>query len=190
MLRNISSPLSALAVSETWLTNNVHDVYAIEGYSFFAKSRINKIDGGIGLYINNSFDCKVCEELSRMTPYLECLFVECRQPLNQPVMLGVVYRPPNSDVTLFNSDILAILNGLNLNNSKFSIIAGDFNLNLLNASSHAPTGDFLNNMMSFYFLPTICKPTRISDTSATPIDNIFINCIKQEYCSEIVYNDV
>ena len=191
LLHSISSPLSALAVTETWLTEAVQDVYAIEGYNFFTKSRTDKIGGGVGLFVNNSFDCKIRSDLNRMTPYLECLFLECRQPSPiQPIMLGVVYRPPNSDITLFNSDMLAILNSMNLNNSKLAMIAGDFNLNLLNANSHAPTGDFINNMMSFFFLPTICKPTRISDTSATLIDNIFINCIKQECCSAIVYNDV
>ena len=60
LLHNISSPLSALAVSETWLSESVQDVYASEGYSFFSKCRSNKIGGGIGLCINNSFDCKIC----------------------------------------------------------------------------------------------------------------------------------
>ena len=138
-------------MTETWLTEAVQDVYAIEGYNFFTKSRTDKIGGGVGLFVNNSFDCKIRSDLNRMTPYLECLFLECRQPSPiQPIMLGVVYRPPNSDITLFNSDMLAILNSMNLNNSKLAMIAGDFNLNLLNANSHAPTGDFLNNMMLFF----------------------------------------
>lgn len=73
---------------------------------------------------------------------------------------------------------------------KLAIIAGDFNLNLINSSIHAPTNDFLTNLLSFNFVPTINKPTRISNASATLIDNIFVNCIKPDYSSAIVYNDI
>ena len=50
---------------------------------------------------------------------------------------------------------------------------GDFNLNLLNCESHSETNDFLNCMVSHYLLPYILHPTRVTDHSATVIDNIF-----------------
>ena len=73
---------------------------------------------------------------------------------------------------------------------KLAFLAGDFNLNLLNANSYAPTGEFLNNLQSFNFAPAIRNPTRISDTSATLIYNIFVNCIGCEYSSAIIYSDI
>ena len=69
-------------------------------------------------------------------------------------------------------------------------MAGDFNLNLLKHSSHPPTDEFLNLLMSFNFLPTICHPTRITDFSETLIDNIFVNCLKFNFHSAIVYTDI
>ena len=71
-----------------------------------------------------------------------------------------------------------------------AVIAGDFNLDFLKYASHAATGDFLNLLLSYNFLPTICQPTRITEFSSTLIDNIFVNCIKLDYNSVIVYSDI
>ena len=54
-------------------------------------------------------------------------------------------------------------------------LLGDFNLNLLNYEHHSDTNDFLNSMVSHYLLPHILHPTRVTDHSATIIDNIFSN---------------
>jgi hypothetical protein len=102
-----------------------------------------------------------------------------------------VYRPPNTDISLFNTELLSILNSIE-QGKKFSaaFIAGDFNLNLLNANNHAATNDFVNNMLSFNFVATISRPTRIANNSATLLDNIFVNCGKYDYTSAIVYADI
>ena len=52
---------------------------------------------------------------------------------------------------------------------------GDFNFNILNYESHTETNDFLNTMISHYMLAHILQPTRVTDHSATVIDNIFSN---------------
>ena len=57
---------------------------------------------------------------------------------------------------------------------------GDFNINLLNYESHPPTDDFINNLGVFCFQPHILQPTRITDHTATLIDNIYFNSI--EHC--------
>ena len=55
---------------------------------------------------------------------------------------------------------------------------GDFNINLLNFESHSPTEEFFNTMTSYFFQPHIIQPTRITDHSATLIDNIYLNTIE------------
>ena len=52
---------------------------------------------------------------------------------------------------------------------------GDFNFNLLYYESHTETNDFLNTMISHYLLPHILQLTRVTDHSATVIDNILSN---------------
>ena len=68
---------------------------------------------------------------------------------------------------------------------------GDFNLNFLNISEHIPTSDFVELMFSYSFSPLINKPTRLTEISATLIDNIFCNSIDKSKCfNGIIYTDV
>ena len=61
------------------------------------------------------------------------------------------------------------------NENKSIFIMGDFNINLLNCESHPESNDFLLMLNSFFLLPYILEPTRITERSVTLIDNIFAN---------------
>jgi len=52
---------------------------------------------------------------------------------------------------------------------------GDMNIDLLKFETHLKTSDYLDNLFQNGFLPTITKPTRITSTSATLIDHIYMN---------------
>ena len=58
---------------------------------------------------------------------------------------------------------------------KDNVIMCDFNNDLLNCESSNYSHDFLSSLQSCYLTPAIDKPTRVRSTSATLIDNIFIN---------------
>ena len=62
---------------------------------------------------------------------------------------------------------------------KMCYILGDYNINLFKSETHSPTQDFLNNLYSNYFYPIIHKPTRVTDRSATLIDNIITNSLNK-----------
>ena len=66
---------------------------------------------------------------------------------------------------------------------------GDFNLNLLNSESHAPTGEFLDTMLSKMLFPLISKPSRITANTASLIDNIFTNDYAQIKCG-LLFTDI
>ena len=62
-------------------------------------------------------------------------------------------------------------------------------MDLLKFESHLVTDDFLNTLGSCFFQPHILQPTRITDHSATLIDNIFFNSIEHFTVSEnLVYD--
>ena len=50
---------------------------------------------------------------------------------------------------------------------------GDYNIDLLQYEHSSLSNDFINMMISKSFLPYILQPTRVTDHSATVIDNIF-----------------
>ena len=52
---------------------------------------------------------------------------------------------------------------------------GDFNIDLLQYDSNTISNDFINSMTMYSLLPYILQLSRVTDHSATPIDNIFSN---------------
>ena len=62
--------------------------------------------------------------------------------------------------------------------NKLCTVMGNFNLDLLQMESHNGTDNFLNTLGSSLFYPLILQPTRITDHSATLIDNIFFNSLE------------
>ena len=52
---------------------------------------------------------------------------------------------------------------------------GDYNLNCLDYQNNTKVRNFFDILFSYGMIPIINKPTRVTKTSATAIDNIFIN---------------
>ena len=106
------------------------------------------------------------------------------------VIVGVVHRPPNTDVNEFIEHLTVILSNVKHENSTVYIM-GDFNINIMNGNDHSPTSDFIETMFSFSFMPLINKPTRVNNKTATLIDNIFCNNIENEQMfNGIFYTDI
>ena len=67
----------------------------------------------------------------------------------------------------------------------------DQNLDLLKQASHKMTQTFIEYSLDHALLPVITKPTRISRTSATLIDNIIISDkLQLNYTSNILVSDL
>ena len=114
----------------------------------------------------------------------ESVFIEIDKEqlgLKKNVIVGPLYRPPGADIKYFNDKMSILLGDLRKEN-KICYLIGEFNTNLLNHDSHGLTGDFYDLMTSNSFLPLISRPTRITATSATLIDNVFTNYL--ENCNE------
>ena len=70
------------------------------------------------------------------------------------------------------------------------IIGLDHNLDFLKSSKHQWTADFIQNNLDFGLIPTVTRPTRITKSSATLIDNVFVSQnLCGSYVSSILLND-
>ena len=49
---------------------------------------------------------------------------------------------------------------------------GDFNIDLIKVDTHNQTKDFVHSLYTNAFYPTSSKPTRVTEHSATLLDNI------------------
>ena len=74
---------------------------------------------------------------------------------------------------------------------KEAVHSGDYNLDLLKHNSHSPTNEFIDLNFAHSYIPLISKPTRVTSTTATLIDNIFTNIIhKSSITNGIIITDI
>lgn len=166
-----------VGLTETWLNENNADLVDFEGYSHEFVHRSGRTGGGVSLFIDHCLNYKRISEIEVNNDILETVVIEIDKlstNLNKTIQIVAVYRPPGSDVSCFNQSIDQILTSLKSTNTLCYVI-GDFNINLLNTDTHALSAEFLNIMFSSGLMPVISKPTRITSSSATLIDNIFTN---------------
>ena len=109
---------------------------------------------------------------------MESTFIEVLIPNKKRHLIRVVYKNPSMKHYKFNNDFMTtLLEKLTLEN-KPSIITGDFNLNLNKYMQNTGVNQFLEKILSKNFIPLITLPTRITEKTATLIDNTFTNSYK------------
>ena len=102
----------------------------------------------------------------------------------------VAITPQNTDADLFLAEYALLLNNLKETNSKI-VMGMDHNLDLLKYSKHRPTCDFVCLNENVNLVPSITRPTQITSSSATLIDNIFVNSdFVRSLKSQILINDI
>ena len=100
-----------------------------------------------------------------------------------------MYRPPNGNAKSFLGCYNSILCQMKKVNPK--IIGLDHNLDLLKSTQNSLTNEFVQSNLDFGLIPTITSPIRISQSTATLIDNIIVS---QNLCgsfvSSVLINDI
>ena len=78
-------------------------------------------------------------------------------------------------LSVFN-ELLSDMFGKILSENKYVYIFGDFNVNTMSSViGNANTQEFKDTFSSNYCLPLITKPTRVTNSCASLIDNIYSN---------------
>ena len=74
---------------------------------------------------------------------------------------------------------------------KAIIVGLDHNLDVLKSSTHSGTNQFIQHNLDFNLIPTITRPTRITKSSATLIDNIIVSqSLCGNYLSSVLIDDI
>jgi exonuclease III len=150
--------------------------YCIPEYIFISQPS-HQNAGGVGMYIRDDCEFHSRDDLSLSTVDFESLWIEIHSKFHRNMVCSVIYRHPHSNLENFTNHLTQAMHKIS-KEGKYCILMGDFNINLLNYESHTPTDEFINNLGVFCFQPHILQPTRITDHSATLIDNIFFNSIE------------
>ena len=161
----------------------------LPGYTFVSKSRVKMTRGGVAIYIRDGIEFKSRSDLDVFIEgQFESLFIEAKIS-NMKYIVGGIYRVPSSDANLSDEHYDAILS--NLKDVDNVIIGTDQNFDLLKIETHRQASELLDALLSNTFVPTITKPTRITHSSATLIDNIYIKYNKNTTInSAILVSDI
>ena len=157
-LGSLKINFSLIGISETWLTDNSANLYDISGYKFLNVNRKNKVGGGVGLYIKDHIQFKVREDLSTAKEdIVETLFIEFKtNGKADPIIVGVLYRPPESNLTEFEEFVKELLHKIN-KERKENYIMGDLNTDLLKINQSAAIQNIFNQLISSFYHSFIHK---------------------------------
>lgn len=172
-LKTLDHEFTIIGLSETHLKESPSEYYNLNGYNIEFTNRVERQKGGVCLYVSSSIKYKLRSDLCIANSNFESCFIEIENTNTRNTLVGVIYRS-HTAIDHFVADIGPIFDKLTSEKKKCYIM-GDFNIDLLKDDSDKPTHEYLNLVYSYSFIPTIYKPTRITEQSATIIDNILVN---------------
>jgi hypothetical protein len=172
-IKSLQCEFTVIGISETHLKDKPNDYLNLPGYTLEYTNRIGQEKGGVCMYVSDKLNYKLRKDLCIANTNYESCFIEIEMGKQKNVIIGTIYRAHTS-IENFITDIDSILKILHSEN-KDTYLMGDFNIDLLKVDTHRPTHDYLELIYSYSFMPTIYKPTRITETTATIIDNILTN---------------
>ena len=172
-LNSLAHEFSVIGLSETWLNTYNQNNFPLPNYNSTEMVRKNKQGGGVCLYINKSLQFRERHDLAlNIEDVIESQVIDITaKPRN--IIIGIIYRPPNDKLEEFRECLASLLQKIDLQNKK-CVLMGDFNLDLLKTEENQHIKEFTNMMFSSTFYPFISRPTRITITTATLINNIFV----------------
>ena len=178
-----------ILLCETFVNDDNAHLFKQPNYNFIYKNRNIKSKGGVAIFIRDNIQYNLREDLSIFTEgEFESIFIESINN-GQTSIVGEIYRIPNTSVTLYIQRYEAILQKIESSNSQV-IIGTDQNFDYLKIKSYKPSTDLLYLYLAASIIPTITKPTRITHTSATLIDNIYVQHTTPFVHSGILFSDI
>lgn len=163
--------IDVVMLAETWLTDQTANLLDIPGYVYEGKHRQTRKGGGVGFLINESIRYKTRRDIVIDCEVMEYIIIEVKLR-NRNVLVASIYRPPNTNQTQFISEYNTLVKRLKQETSKELVIGLDHNMDLMKCHLNAATQRFVDVNLNENLSITITKPTRITKTTATLLDNI------------------
>ena len=183
--------LDVVLIVETWLKKSTTKKIDIPGYKFIGSHREGKKrGGGVGILIANKLQWRIRKDLTLHIQNFENLTIEVKTD-KEILLFSTIYRPPNTPEREFLKNYKRFLGKFTKNQLDHLIIGLDHNMDFLKSHIHTPTKNFIDLNLEHSLLPAITKPTRITRTTATLIDNILLGQSYQNFtCSKICIEDI
>ncbi len=165
-----------ILLCETFLKttpSRTQELYNLNGYHLITRNRKSKNCGGLAIYIKNNFSYNVKNDLSEyIEGEFESLVIEVKTR-HKPLILSEVYRVPNTNESLSIERYRKLLENFKVAKYENILIGTDQNFDFLRINEHNNTSELFNVFITNSLIPLITRPTRVTDHTATLIDNIY-----------------
>jgi hypothetical protein len=172
-LNNANINIDFILLCETFLNDSNTQLYNLQGYNLISQNRSRLARGGVAIYVKSEYNYKLRNDLSvNVEGEFESIFIETKSKRNnETLIVGEIYRIPNTNI---NDSLQRYELTVNkLLHCKNIILGTDQNLDYLKLDSHKGTETLLETFLTGGIVPLINKPTRITHSTATLIDNIY-----------------
>ena len=159
---------------ETWLTNKHFDKeFDLNNYQLFRCDRNGRRGGGVCIYVKDS-DNYFCSLVHKsVDKYYQTIHLKVKQRETNQFHVICVYRPPDvraeNDTNFFEY--------LETVSEEDIIIGGDFNVDFNDKQNKS----WFEKWSDLGLSQVIATPTRITDTSETVIDHIYVNNLNKVF---------
>jgi len=174
LLKSFAKLPNCIVLVETWLSPEIAAYFAINGYTAHHLFRAGKRGGGISVFVSNETSQIRFTSADTINNNLELIKIELRID-SAPYNLFAIYRPPNGDIGHFLSKLE---DSISISPNTSTLLAGDFNIDLLDGNNFGPAFRLKTLLVSFGFTLDINKVTRLNpstNTKGTLIDHIWTN---------------
>lgn len=176
-----------LGFTETRLNVDISSLYNLPNYQLYTSNR-NTYGGGVAIYVSGKYHCTHNNACSLLDIHIESLGIEVI--LDEKTYLCIcIYRPPQSNIIDLLSSLNEILNSTKDKHYQGVFMFGDFNIDLLQ-NNNSNVQEFINFMYRSSLFPLTTLPTRITTSSATPIDHVWISLVELNVANYVVKTDI
>ena len=102
LLDSLDMNFKIIGLTETWLNDCTNNIFEMPNYNYTGLNRANKKGGGVGIYVAKQLEYKIRKDLNtNIEDTIETIFIEISVPKGKNIIIGVIYRPPNNKIEIF-----------------------------------------------------------------------------------------
>ena len=167
-------PLQVLCLQESWFSSDTDlSPYMILGCHLTSTGHYASNHGGLVIYLNDSWSSKLksCQTDSQIW---EKQIIEICNPNDlrkKAIIIGIDHHIIQ-EIAILHSHWNLMPCCWNINSLVKTYMCGDYNIDLLKVNDLKINEEYLHDILSARYIPTITLPTRLS-VSSSLIDNIF-----------------
>ena len=193
LYKSLSFKFSIICFSETWSNDENLDknsLFQLEGYSLLHENRKYRRGGGVAIFVHESLCYTKRNDLCINFETIESVSTEISNNDVKDIIFNIVYRSPDGNLEVCEKYFQSILSKNSIKN-KSVILAGDFNINVLDFDQNKKVQNFVNLMFQFGLVPTPNKPTRVTNKTMSATDHTITNSIyNNDFKTEIIRTDI